>query len=411
LNYVIGLRCRECGRQYPVEAIHVCEFCFGPLEVIYDYQAIKRDISRQKIKDGPASIWRYHWLLPVESSSSRVDLGAGFTPLVQAGRLGKILGLENLYIKNDTLNPTLSFKDRVVAIALTRAIELGFKVVACASTGNLANSVAAHSAKAGLKSYIFIPSNLEEGKIVATAVYGPKVIGVNGSYDDVNRLCSEVSSEFPWAFVNVNIRPYYSEGSKTLAFETIEQLGWQVPEQVVVPIASGSLLTKIDKGVSEFRKLSLADGPKLRIFGAQASGCSPVAEAFKAGRDFIKPVKPDTIAKSLAIGNPADGYYALKSVRSSGGLIEDVSDEEIVEGIKLLAETEGIFTETAGGVTIAVLKKLARSNQLDRKAVTVAFITGQGLKTIEALTDKLKPTVTIPPKFTKFKEILEQEGA
>src|SRR3990172_1960917 len=376
-----GLKCRECGKLYPPVALHVCEFCFGPLEVDYNYDEIRRHISRERIGNGPKSLWRYADLLPVEGPPT-VGLYAGFTPLIEAKNLGAELGLKKLYIKNDTVNhPTLSFKDRVVAIAITRARELGFTAVACASTGNLANSVAAHAAEARLRCYVFIPGDLEAGKILGSLIYAPTVVAVEGNYDDVNRLCSEVAGEYHWAFVNINIRPYYAEGSKTLAFETAEQLGWTAPDHVVVPIASGSLLTKIRKGLWELAHLGLIDPARTRVSGAQAEGCSPVATAFGAGRDFIKPITPKTIAKSLAIGNPADGYYALKAVRESGGAIEVASDPEIVEGIHLLARTEGIFAETAGGVTIAVMKKLAKQGTIRRDELTVAYITGHGLKT------------------------------
>ncbi|MBI3995076.1 MAG: threonine synthase, partial [Nitrospirae bacterium] len=306
-----GLKCRECKKEYPAEPLHVCEFCFGPLEVNYNYDEIRQSLSRDIIAQGPKSLWRYASLLPVEGPPT-VGLHGGLTPLVRANNLARALGLDALYLKNDTVNhPTLSFKDRVVAVALTRAKELGFDTVACASTGNLANSVSAHAAQAGLKCYVFIPSDLEAAKILGNLIYKPRVVAVEGNYDDVNRLCSEIASEYPWAFVNINIRPYYAEGSKTLAYETAEQLGWRSPDHVVVPIASGSLLTKIWKGLKEFEQLDLIPPVKTRVSGAQAEGCSPVAEAFKAKRDFIKPVKPNTIAKSLAIGNPADGYYAL----------------------------------------------------------------------------------------------------
>ena len=404
LSYVTGLKCRECGREYDALAIHVCEFCFGPLEVAYDYDAIAENTTRAGIESGPRSIWRYASLLPADGAGGRVDMGAGFTPLVKAENLGKRLGLKNLYVKNDTLNPTYSFKDRVVSVALSRALEFGFTTAACASTGNLANSVAAHAAKAGMDSYIFIPSDLEVGKVVATAVYGPTLVAVEGNYDDVNRLCAEIASEYPWAFVNVNVRPYYAEGSKTIVFETVEQLGWRVPEQVVVPIASGSLLTKIEKGVKELAKIGLIDEAPMKLFGAQATGCSPVYDAFVAGVEHIRPIKPHTIAKSLAIGNPADGYYALRSVRESGGAIEAVTDDEIVDAIRLLAETEGIFTETAGGVTIAVLKKLAEAGTIDGGKTTVAYITGLGLKTIEAVEGVCRPTAVIPANIDSFKE-------
>jgi len=408
--FVEGLRCRECARTYPAEALHVCDFCFGPLEVSYDYEAIASSISREKIAAGPLTIWRYADLLPAQPTAP-VDLGAGFTPLVRAERLAAELGLGELWIKNDTLNPTGSFKDRVVSVALTKARELGFKVAACASTGNLANSVAAHAAHSGMESYVFIPHDLEAGKVVTTAVYGGHLIAVDGNYDDVNRLCAELASEQPtWAFVNVNVRTYYAEGSKTLAFEVAEQLGWQAPDHVVVPIASGSQLTKIHKGFGELAKVGLLDEePSVRISGAQAQGCSPVATAFHDGVDFIKPQRPSTIAKSLAIGNPADGYYALDVVRSTGGSIGSVTDDEIVDGIRLLARTEGIFAETAGGVTIATLAKLAAEGVVRPDERVVAYVTGLGLKTIEAVSPFVGPTATIAPTLDAFNEVLEAE--
>jgi len=402
-----GLKCRECKKTYPPEPLHVCEFCFGPLEVSYNYDEIKTKISREKIAQGPQSLWRYWDLLPVENPPT-VGLHAGLTPLVQSNNLARVLGLKKLYLKNDTVNhPTLSFKDRVVAVALTRAKEFGFDTVACASTGNLANAVSAQAASAGLACYVFIPSDLESAKVLGNLIYKPHVVAVDGNYDDVNRLCSEIASEYPWAFVNINIRPYYAEGSKTLAYETAEQLGWRSPDHVVVPIASGSLLTKIWKGLKEFEALGLLPSVQTRVSGAQAEGCSPVAEAFKAKRDFIKPVKPNTIAKSLAIGNPADGYYALRTVRDTDGLIESATDEEIVEGITLLAETEGIFAETAGGVTVAVLKKLIRQGVIRPDDLTVAYITGHGLKTQEAVQDAVGKPTRIQPTLASFEETLK----
>jgi len=377
------------------------------LEVVYDYDEIRSVISPERIAAGPRSIWRYTDLLP--GGEKRVDLGAGLTPLVPAPRLGAELGLHDLWIKNDTLNPTHSFKDRVVSVALTVARDFGFNTAACASTGNLANAVAAHAAHAGMSAYIFIPADLERGKVVATAVYGPQLVAVKGTYDDVNRLCSEIAGQYEWAFVNVNIRPYYAEGSKSLAFEIAEQLGWRAPDHVIVPIASGSLLTKIRRGLDELVKVGLLEGHQTRISGAQAEGCSPVATAFKAGEDHIRPVKPNTIAKSLAIGNPADGYYAIKAARESGGVMESVTDAEIVEGITLLARTEGIFTETAGGVTIATLRKLAERGDVKPDERTVALITGDGLKTIEALVDTAGPTMTIPPSLDVFSSELESK--
>ena len=403
MTFVSGLRCRECGRAYEVAPVHVCEWCFGPLEAAYDYDAIAATLTRERIEKGPASIWRYADLLPADRGSA-VDLGAGFTPLVRAERLGGALGLSELWIKNDTVNPTNSFKDRVVAVGLSKALEFGFKTAACASTGNLANSVAAHATRAGMKSYVFIPADLESGKVVATAVYGGNVVAVNGNYDDVNRLCAELAGTYPWAFVNVNLRPYYAEGSKTLAFETAEQLGWRFPDHVVVPIASGSQLTKIKKGFEELAKVGLvgADPAAIRVSGAQADGCSPVATAFLTGSDDIRPVKPRTIAKSLAIGNPADGYFALDAIRHSGGGAAAVSDEEIIDGIKLLARTEGIFTETAGGVTIATLKRLTEERVIRPEERVVAYVTGHGLKTLEALTATVGPTATIAPTIEAF---------
>lgn len=403
MSFIKSLICRECEREYPIEPLHVCEFCFGPLEVNYDYEKIAAAVSRETIEAGPRTIWRYKDLLPVEGKEI-VDISAGFTPLLRAENLAKELGLKELYLKNDTVNPTYSFKDRVVSVALTKAREFGYDTVACASTGNLANSVAAHAAKAGLKAYIFIPADLERGKVVSSAIYEPTLVGVDGSYDDVNRLCSEIAAEFGWAFVNINIRPYYAEGSKTLGFETAEQLGWKTPDHVVVPVASGSLLTKILKGFQELHQIGLIDKPETRISGAQATGCAPVATAFKTDTYDIRPVKPQTIAKSLAIGNPADGYYALKAVRETGGFVEDVSDEEIVQGVKLLARTEGIFAETAGGVTIATLKKLVRQGKIKPSEQTVAYITGIGLKTLEAVEDQVAAPIIIKPTLESFKK-------
>ncbi len=408
MAFVEGLRCRECARTYPAEALHVCEYCFGPLEVSYDYDAIASSVSPERIAAGPQTIWRYADLLPAAPDGS-VDLGVGFTPLVRADRLAAELGLGELWIKNDTVNPTGSFKDRVVSVALSRARELGFKVAACASTGNLANSVAAHAAHAGMDSYVFIPHDLELAKIVTTAIYGGQLIAVEGNYDEVNRLCAEITSEEPsWAFVNVNVRTYYAEGSKTLAFEVAEQLGWEAPDHVVVPVGSGSQLTKIHKGFEELARVGLLDEPPaVRVSGAQAAGCAPVATAFAQGVDHIRPVKPDTIAKSLAIGNPADGWYALDVVRSTGGALADVTDEEIVEGIKLLARTEGIFAETAGGVTIATLGKLAAEGVVRRDERVVAYVTGHGLKTVEAVTAHAGPTATIAPTLEAFKAVVD----
>jgi threonine synthase len=403
MSYVQGLRCRECGREYEVAPIFTCEWCFGPLEVNYDYDAIRSAISREKIAAGPHAIWRYADLLPVDYSHA-VDLGAGFTPLVRADRLAGELGLGEVWVKNDTLNPTNSFKDRVASVALSKALEFGFKTAACASTGNLANSVAAHAAHAGLRSFVFIPADLEHAKVVTTAVYGGNVVAIDGNYDDVNRLCAELAAEYPWAFVNVNVRPFYAEGSKTLAYETAEQLDWHVPDHVVVPIASGSLLTKIHKGFEELHKVGLLDeAPSVRVSGAQATGCSPVATAYTAGADDVHPVRPDTIAKSLAIGNPADGYYALDVIRRSGGACGAVTDPEIVDGIRLLARTEGVFGETAAGGTIATLAKLAAEGVVRRDERVVAYVTGHGLKTLDAIEPHVRVTSTIPPSLDAFR--------
>ncbi len=411
VSFVEGLRCRECHRSYPAEALYVCEWCFGPLEVTYDYDAIAAATSRESIAAGPPSIWRYANLLPAHNDGA-VDLGAGFTPLVRADRLAAELGLSELWLKNDTLNPTGSFKDRVVSVALARARAMGFKVAACASTGNLANSVAAHAARAGMRHVVFIPADLEAGKVVATAVYGPDLVAVEGSYDDVNRLCSELASEHPtWAFVNVNLRTYYAEGSKTLAFETAEQLGWDAPDHVVVPVASGSQLTKIAKGFAELARVGLLDEvPSVRVSGAQAEGCAPVATAYAEGHDHVRPVKPATIAKSLAIGNPADGPYAIEAVRTSGGTLASVSDAEIVDAMVLLARTEGIFAETAGGVTIATLAKLVSQGVVRTDERVVAYVTGHGLKTLEAVSGAVGPTATIAPTLAAFDEALPHAG-
>jgi threonine synthase len=380
-----SLRCKECRTTYPLDARYVCERCFGPLEVAYgDRAESEPEALKRRIQAGPHSLWRYTDFLPVQTAPKGV-LPAGWTPLLKADQLAERLGLKELWIKNDAANPTHSFKDRVVSMAMARARELGYTTIACASTGNLANAVAAHAASAGLESYVFIPSDLEEQKVLATGVYGTNVVGVRGNYDDVNRLCTELSGEHEWAFVNINMRPYYAEGSKTLAFETAEQLGWQMPDRVIAPIASGSLFTKINRGFEEWVEAGLLEGDLPTFNGAQAEGCSPVATAFAAGHDVCRPVKPNTIAKSLAIGNPADGPYALELARRSGGAIDSVTDEEIREGIRLLARTTGIFTETAGGVTTAVLAKLAHRGDIDPDERVVAYITGEGLKTLDAV--------------------------
>ena len=402
---------KEGGTEYPLEAIHICEETFAPLEVAYDYDKIRRQVTRETIQAGPNSIWRYRPFLPV-ATDNYIDVGTGMTPLVRANRLARRLGIKELYIKNDAVNmPTLSFKDRVVSVALSRARELGFTTVSCASTGNLANSVAAIAAHAGLECCVFIPADLEAGKVLGTLIYSPTVMAVKGNYDQVNRLCSEVANTHNWGFVNINLRPYYSEGSKTIGFEIAEQLGWKLPDHIVAPLASGSLYTKIYKGFQEFAKVGLVDEKNVRFSGAQAEGCSPIAQAFKEGRDFVTPVKPNTIAKSIAIGNPADGMYALDTARKTGGNIESVTDKEIVEGIKLLAETEGIFTETAGGTTIAVLKKLAEAGKIDSNETTVAVITGNGLKTQEAVQGAIGETLTIDAKLDSFERAWERAQA
>ena len=397
-----GFAAGSAAATYEVAPLYTCEWCFGPLEVAYDNDAIAASVSRESIAAGPDSIWRYAQLLPVDPPSDLTHR-VGFTPLVRADRLAAELGLGELWVKNDTRNPTNSFKDRVVAVALAKAIEFGFKTIACASTGNLANAVAAAATRAGLPSYVFIPSDLESGKIVTTAIYGGNLVAIDGNYDDVNRLCAELAADRPWAFVNVNMRPFYAEGSRTLAFETAEQLGWETPDHVVVPIASGSLLTKIRKGFDELHQFGLLDGPpNVRVSGAQAAGCSPVATAFAEHTDDVRPVKPDTIAKSLAIGNPADGSFAIDAVRETGGEIAAVTDDEVVEGMRLLARTEGIFGETAAGVTIATLKQLAESGVVRADERVVVYVTGHGLKTLDAVADHVGPTATIAPTLDAF---------
>jgi threonine synthase len=403
-----ALKCKECGAEYELKAQHVCELCFGPLEVKYDFSNLRFSVTRQSIQAGPNSIWRYRQFLPV-ATDNYIDVGTGMTPLVRSQRLARRLGLKKLYIKNDAVNmPTLSFKDRVVSVALSRARELGFTTVSCASTGNLANSTAAIAAHAGLDCCVFIPSDLEAGKVLGSLIYSPTLMAVHGNYDQVNRLCSEVANTHGWGFVNINLRPYYSEGSKTLGYEVAEQLGWELPDHIVAPLASGSLFTKIYKGFKEFVEVGLVEDKNVRFSGAQAEGCSPIVEAFKEKRDFIKPVKPNTIAKSLAIGNPADGVYAIEIANKTNGNIESVTDAEIIEGIKLLAETEGIFTETAGGTTVAVLKKLVEAGKIDPDETTVVYITGNGLKTQEAIQGYIGEPFTIEAKLDSFEQALER---
>jgi threonine synthase len=402
------LVCRECESSYPLEARYVCERCFGPLEVAYDFSDLDPAEARRKIQAGSRGIWRYADFLPF-TDRPRDPLEPGLTPLIRADRLAETLGLGEIWVKNDAANPTHSFKDRVVAVGLAKARELGYETVACASTGNLANAVAAHAAASGLDSYVFVPADLEEQKLLATGVYGTKLVGVKGTYDDVNRLCTQLCETRPWAFVNVNLRPYYSQGSKTLAFETVEQLGWSLPDRIVGPIASGSLFTKIARGLREWIDLGMVDGRLPTFNGAQADGCSPVATAFADGSDFCKPQRPDTIAKSLAIGDPADGPYALDLARDTGGTIDAVSDDEIRDGIRLLAETTGIFTETAGGVTVAVLAKLARRGDIDSSERVVTYITGEGLKTLDATRDRFQMH-EIEPTLEAFESELERAG-
>lgn len=408
-GFMKALKCRECGREYPLAATHVCEFDFGPLEVVYDYALIKKALNRSVIESRPPTMWRYRELLPVAEEPT-VGREVGFTPLLKADRLARALGIRELWIKNDAVNyPTLSFKDRVVSVALSRARELGFATVACASTGNLANSVAANAASAGLKAYVFIPADLEQGKIVNSLIYGAQVIGIKGHYDEVNRLCAEIAGKYGWAFVNVNMRPYYAEGSKSMGFEIVEQLGWHIPQHTVVPMASGSLLTKIHKSYQELSKLGLVQATPWHIHGAQATGCSPISAAQKAGLDFFKPVKPNTIAKSLAIGTPADGFYALKIMKETRAAAEDVSDDEIRDGIKLLAECEGIFAETAGGVTVGVAKKLIASGRIPAKDSAVLCITGNGLKTLDAVMGHCGHPREIKPSLREFEGLLASE--
>jgi threonine synthase len=395
------LRCRECGKTYPIAPRVVCD-CIAPLEVQYDKEGWKKALTRERIASRPPTMWRYREMLPLEGEP-RVSHNVGFTPLVPAPRLGKALGFRKLWIKNDAVNPpTLSFKDRVVAVAINKAMEFGFKIVACASTGNLANAVAAHAAAAGLEAYVFIPDDLEEAKVLGSAVYGAKVVKIRGNYDQVNRLCSQIAGEHGWGFVNVNLRTFYAEGSKTLGYEIAEQLGWRLPDAVVVPMAGGSLITRVGKAFSDFVEIGLVESKPFQLVGAQATGCSPITSAVRRGTREIEPQKPSTIARSLAIGSPADGYYASGAILASGGLGEDVTDAEVVEGMKLLAETEGILGETAAGVTVAVARKLARQGKMNTDGETVLAITGNGLKTLDALQGQLDLGITIRPRIEEF---------
>jgi len=408
MSFVTGLQCRECGQSYPQEPLHVCETCFGPLEIQYDYEQIKRSISREKIATREHNLWRYRELLPIDGEP-RVGLYSGFTPLVRAQRLGAALGVKQLYLKDDSVNhPTFSYKDRVVSVAISKAIEFGFDTVSCASTGNLANSVAAHAARAGLECYVFIPDGLEQGKIIGSGIYGPKTVAIHGNYDDVNRLCSEIGDKYGWAFVNVNLRPYYSEGAKTHAFEIAEQLGWRLPQHIIVASAGGTILPKLAKGFEELITVGLVQDTGCKIYSAQASGCAPIINALHKGTDLVSPVKPDTIASSIAIGNPADGYYVIQAVRESGGWGESVTDEEILEGIKLLARSEGIFTEPAGGTEVAVAKKLIETGRIPRDESIVISITGNGYKTLETVASAVEKPYAINATLENFDELFHR---
>ena len=403
MGYARSLRCRKCGQEYPIQPINLCDFCLSPLEVSYDYKAMAKGLTREKLAGGPLSMWRYRDILPVEGKE--VDIGTGFTPLVKADNLGRELGLDQLYFKNDCLNPTYSFKDRVVSVAVTKAREFGFDTIACASTGILAASVAAHAAKANMKAYVFVPTGVETGKLIGAAIYNPVLMTVEGSYDDVNRLCAALSQRYNWGFININLRPYYAEGSKTLGYEVAEQLGWRAPDCVVAPAASGLLFTRIWKGLEELAMLGLIEPVNTHMYLSQAAGSSPIVNAFQAGTLHVHPVEPDTIAKSIAIGNPADGYYALMVARQSGGGACAVTDEEAIAGMKLLAQSEGIFAEAAGGVVIGALRKLAASGAIKRNELMVAFITGAGPRTQEILSDIVQP-FTVQPTIESVEEVL-----
>ncbi len=410
MGYMKCLRCRECGKEYRKEALHVCELCFGPLEVSYDYYGIRKFLTKDEIAKRPPNMWRYKELLPLEGEVA-VGAQVGFTPLVRAKNLAHALGVKELYLKNDAVNyPTLSFKDRVVSVAISRARELGFSIVACASTGNLANSVAANAAACGMTSYVFIPYDLEQTKITGTLIYGSTVVGIKGTYDEVNRLCSEIAGKYGWAFVNINIRPYYAEGSKTYGYEIAEQLGWRLPKHIIVPMAGGSLITKISKAFKELHTLGFVKDLDCKFYGAQAAGCAPIVNAVKEGTELIRPVKPNTIAKSLAIGNPADGYYSVKAIKDSNGWAENPNDEEIISAMKLLAETEGIFTETAGGVTLGATLRLIKDGRLPKDEPIVVCITGNGLKTQEALEGRLEQPAIINARLSDFDALVKANG-
>ena len=408
MSFVTGLQCRECGQKYPQEPLHVCELCFGPLEIQYDYPAITAKINRETIASRERNLWRYRELLPIDGEP-RVGLYSGFTPLVRAHRLAETLGVKELYVKDDSVNhPSFSYKDRVVSVAISKAIEFGFDTVSCASTGNLANSVAAHAAKAGLNCYVFIPDGLEQGKIIGSAIYGPKTVAIKGNYDDVNRLCTEIGDKYGWAFVNVNLRPYYSEGAKTHGFEVAEQLGWKLPKHIIVASAGGTILPKLAKGFKELVKVGLVEDTGCKIYSAQAAGCAPIIQALHKGTDLVSPVKPNTIASSIAIGNPADGYYVIQAVKESGGWGESVTDEEILDGIKLLARTEGIFTEPAGGTEVAVTKKLIESGRIPRDESIVISITGNGYKTLEVVAQSVEKPYTIDATLENFDQLFHR---
>ncbi len=410
MSYVVGLRCRECGKQYPQKGVHVCEVCFGPLEVEYDYAAMKGKVTRASIEARPRNLWRYRDLLPIDGEP-KSGHHSGFTPLKRAHNLERVLGVKELYIKDDSANyPTWSYKERVVSVAITKAIELGYDTVGCASTGNLANSVAAHSAVAGLKAFVMIPHDLEQGKVLGSLIFGPQMVRIQGNYDDVNRLCSEIADKYKWAIVNVNLRPFYTEGAKTFGFEVAEQLGWKLPQHTICPTAGGTILPKIYKAYKELISLGLVAESQAKIYSAQAAGCNPVVEAIRAGRDLIKPQKPKTIAKSIAIGNPADGFYVVHAVKESGGWGEDATDAEIVDAIKLLARTEGIWTEPAGGTTLAATIKLINSGRIPRDESICVCITGNGLKTVEVVQDELAMPPSIPAKLDAFDAFISNQG-
>jgi threonine synthase len=406
MSFLRGLRCRECNATYPIAALFVCDECFGPLEAYYDETARNAHVTRENIAQGPRTLWRYHDFLPSEYTP-RVDLSDGWTPLIRAYNLGRELGLNNLYLKNDTVNPTFSFKDRVVSVAAAKALEFDLPALACASTGNLAGSVAAHAARAGLPSYVFIPADLEPAKILSAAIYGATIIAVQGDYDQANRLATEAAEAYGWGFVNINLRPYYAEGSKTLAYEVAEQLGWRAPDRVIAPVASGALYTKINKGFEELYEAKLISGPLPKMIGAQAEGCSPVATAYAHGTRDITPVKARSLAKSLAIGNPADGRYAIDAARKSDGGVFSIPEHAIAEGMSLLARSEGIFGETAAGVTISVLKKLADARAIDPDEIVVAYLTGNGLKTCEVIEGVAHKRIDTAPNLESFQEQFE----